>query len=103
MTTDVDPELDEVPPHYEVEIKTSWGEFDYIVDAFTGEVLRGQKDLLNYVPEGNGQSVEQPNTGTPDDGPTRASIRNRRNRQWYSRILSCRTRTQYHTPFRYIL
>ena len=64
VTTDVDPELDEVPPHYEVGIKTSWGEFDYIVDAFTGEVLRGQKDLLNYVPGGNGQSVEQPNTGT---------------------------------------
>ena len=49
-TTDVDPELKEVPPHYEVELKTAWGEFDYIVDAFTGEVLSGPKDLLNQTP-----------------------------------------------------
>ena len=45
--TDVDPELDENPPHYEVELKTAWGEFEYIVDAFTGEVLSGPKDVLN--------------------------------------------------------
>ena len=44
-TTDVDPELDENPPHYEVELKTAWGEFEYIVDAFTGEVLSGPKDV----------------------------------------------------------
>ena len=45
--TDVDPELDENPPHYEVELKTAWGEFEYIVDAFTGEVLSGPRDVLN--------------------------------------------------------
>ena len=50
VTADVDPELDEYPPHYEVELKTAWGEFEYIVDAFTGEVLSGQKDLLNQTP-----------------------------------------------------
>lgn len=44
---DVDPELDEVPPHYDVELKTAWGEFDYTVDAFTGEVLSGPRDVLN--------------------------------------------------------
>ncbi len=47
VTTDVDPELDEVPPHYEVELKTAWGKFEYIVDAFTGEVLSGPQDVLN--------------------------------------------------------
>ena len=47
VTADVDPELDELPPCYEVELKTAWGEFDYLVDAFTGEVLSGQRDLLN--------------------------------------------------------
>ena len=53
VTTDVDPELDENPPHYEVELKTAWGEFAYIVDAFTGEVLSGQKDLLNTTGPGS--------------------------------------------------
>ncbi len=57
VTTDVDPELDENPPHYEVELKTAWGEFEYIVDAFTGEVLRGQKDLLNQSPAGQDSPV----------------------------------------------
>ncbi len=58
--TDVDPELDEQPPHYDVEIKTAFGEFDYIVDAFTGEVLSGQKDLLNTAAPGS-----QGETGMP--------------------------------------
>lgn len=49
-TTDVDPELEE--GIYEVELHTAWGDFDYTVDAFTGEVLSGQKDLLNQAPAG---------------------------------------------------
>ena len=56
--TDVDPELDENPPHYEVELKTAWGEFEYIVDAFTGEVLSGQKDVLNQAPVGKDTLVD---------------------------------------------
>ena len=43
--TDVDPELEE--GIYEVELKTAFGDFDYIVDAFTGKVLSGPKDVLN--------------------------------------------------------
>ena len=43
---EVDAELDEVPAHYEVELHTAWGEFEYLVDAYTGNVLSGQKDLL---------------------------------------------------------
>lgn len=38
---DVDPELDEYPAHYEVELITAQGEFDYDVDAWTGEILKG--------------------------------------------------------------
>lgn len=49
-TTDVDPELEK--GIYEVELHTAWGDFDYTVDAFTGEVLSGQKDLLNQTPAG---------------------------------------------------
>ena len=49
VTTEVDPELDESPAHYEVELHTQWGEFEYLVDAYTGKVLSGQKDLLAAV------------------------------------------------------
>ena len=40
VTAEVDSE------HYEVELHTAWGEFEYLVDAYTGNVLSGQKDLL---------------------------------------------------------
>ena len=63
VVADVDPELDENPPHYEVELKTAWGEFDYLVDAFTGEVLSGPRDLLNAsaaTPPASGTAPENP-------------------------------------------
>lgn len=46
VTAEVDSELDESPAHYEVELHTAWGGFEYLVDAYTGKVLSGQKDLL---------------------------------------------------------
>lgn len=46
VTSDVDPELDEMPAHYEVELDTLWGEFTYRIDAFTGAVLSGQADII---------------------------------------------------------
>ena len=46
VTAEVDSELDEFPAHYEVELHTAWGEFEYLVDAYTGKVISGQKDLL---------------------------------------------------------
>ena len=54
VTAEVDPELDESPAHYEVELHTAWGEFEYLVDAYTGKVLSGQKNLLATAPVGNG-------------------------------------------------
>ena len=53
VTAEVDPELDESPAHYEVELQTAWGEFEYLVDAYTGKVLSGQKDLLAAVSASN--------------------------------------------------
>lgn len=44
---DVDPELDEYPAHYEVELYTAGGEFSYDVDAWTGEVLKGPANVSN--------------------------------------------------------
>ena len=53
VTAEVDPELDESPAHYEVELQTARGEFKYLVDAYTGKVLSGQKDLLAAVSASN--------------------------------------------------
>ncbi len=53
VTAEVDSELDESPAHYEVELQTAWGEFKYLVDAYTGKVLSGQKDLLAAVSASN--------------------------------------------------
>ena len=53
VTAEVDSELDESPAHYEVELHTAWGEFEYLVDAYTGKVLSGQKDLLTTASVGN--------------------------------------------------
>ena len=53
VTAEVDSELDESPAHYEVELHTAWGEFEYLVDAYTGKVLSGQKDLPATAPVGD--------------------------------------------------
>lgn len=53
VTWDADPELDETPAHYEVELHhVTLGDFAYKVDAYTGEVLEGKPDILQsvYVP-----------------------------------------------------
>lgn len=49
VTWDVDPELDEYPAHYEVELKTAFGEFDYEIGAYDGELLRGVPDVLHIA------------------------------------------------------
>ncbi len=49
VTVEVDSELDESPAHYGVELHTARGEFEYLVDAYTGKVLSGQKDVLAAV------------------------------------------------------
>lgn len=61
---DVDAELDENPPHYEVEIETASGEFDYRIDAYTGEVLQGQANIGGTVTGGNGNG----NSGSSGNG-----------------------------------
>lgn len=64
VTAEVDPELDESPAHYEVELQTAWGEFEYLVDAYTGKVLSGQKDLPATAPVGD----ETAKSSAPSDG-----------------------------------
>ena len=64
VTAEVDPELDESPAHYEVELHTAWGEFEYLVDAYTGKVLSGQKDLLTTASTPN--ETTKPSGQKPD-------------------------------------
>ncbi len=59
VTTDADPELEDVNPHYDVDIHTQFGEFEYRVDAFTGEVLSGPKNIVSQASGGSSQSGNQ--------------------------------------------
>ena len=53
----VDPELDESPAHYEVEITSQTGEeFEYKVDAYTGAILESKREAA----DGTGVPVVQP-------------------------------------------
>ena len=68
--SEVDSELDEFPAHYEVELHTAWGEFEYLVDAYTGKVLSGQKDLPATAPVGD--ETAKPIAPTGDIGHAKA-------------------------------
>ena len=67
VTAEVDPELDESPAHYEVELHAAWGEFEYLVDAYTGKVLSGQKDLLATASVGNEATKPSAPSGAVQD------------------------------------
>lgn len=68
VTAEVDSELDESPAHYEVELHTAWGEFEYLVDAYTGKVISGQKDLLTTASTPN--ATTKPSDQKPDPSGT---------------------------------
>ena len=72
VTAEIDSELDESPAHYEVELHTAWGEFEYLVDAYTGKVLSGQKDLLATAPTGDETAKPTAPSGGADIGHAKA-------------------------------
>ena len=72
VTAEVDSELDESTAHYEVELHTAWGEFEYLVDAYTGKVLSGQKDLLATAPAGDEAAKPTAPSGGADIGHAKA-------------------------------
>ena len=75
VTAEVDPELDEFPAHYEVELQTAWGEFEYLVDAYTGKVISGQKDLLTTASTPSTPNVTtKPSDQKPDPSGTAQDI-----------------------------
>lgn len=50
VTSETDPELDEAPAHYEVELHhPTLGDFEYKIDAYTGEVLEGTPNILQSI------------------------------------------------------
>ena len=58
----VDPELDESPAHYEVEITSQTGEeFEYKVDAYTGAILESKREAA----DGTEEPVVQPSNPAP--------------------------------------
>lgn len=58
----VDPELDESPAHYEVEITSQSGEeFEYKIDAYTGTILESKREAA----DGAETSTEQPTKPVP--------------------------------------
>ena len=67
VTAEVDSELDESPAHYEVELHAAWGEFEYLVDAYTGKVLSGQKNLLATASVGNEATKPSAPSGAVQD------------------------------------
>ena len=57
-SVDVDPELDEEVPHYEVELsQPGRDEQEYLVDAFTGELLSGGPTVLSSDPAEHEQNA----------------------------------------------
>ena len=58
----VDPELDESPAHYEVEITSQTGEeFEYKIDAYTGAILESKREAA----DGTEAPVVQPSKPAP--------------------------------------
>ena len=66
LTWEVDPELDEVPPHYEVELHQGGQEYEYKIQAYTGEIL-----YSNTQPDDDDDSAPAV-TGTTDIGTEKA-------------------------------
>ena len=69
--SEVDPELDESPAHYEVEIKSQTGEeFEYKIDAYTGAILESKREAA----DGTEVPVVQPSkpAASGDIGYTKA-------------------------------
>lgn len=61
ITWEAEPELDEFPAHYEVELRhVTLGGFDYEVDAYTGEILKGIPDILQSSTASSGAEAAAP-------------------------------------------
>lgn len=65
VTWSVDPELDESPAHYDVELHhITLGDYEYKVDAYTGEVFEGKANLFQEAPPTDAPAEESASAGT---------------------------------------
>ncbi len=65
LSCETDAELDDTPPHYEVELKNENGEeYEYKLDAFTGAILSVKQDIDDDTP------VSRPSATTPAAKPS---------------------------------
>lgn len=67
VTSETDPELDEAPPYYEVELHhPTLGDFTYKIDAYTGAVLEGTSNIMGLTRDASAPQTPAPETAAPE-------------------------------------
>lgn len=73
--SEVDPELDETPAHYEVELTSETGEeFEYKIDAYTGTVLESKREGTASTGTSAGQLPQLPSPDQIDYAKIKAKV-----------------------------
>lgn len=73
--SEVDPELDEIPAHYEVELTSETGEeFEYQIDAYTGTVLESKREGTAGTGTSAGQLPQLPSPDQLDYAKIKAKV-----------------------------
>lgn len=75
LYSEVDPELDETPAHYEVELTSETGEeFEYKIDAYTGTVLESKREGEKGAGTSAGQLPQLPSPDQLDYAKIKAKV-----------------------------
>ncbi len=75
LYSEVDPELDETPAHYEVELTSETGEeFEYKIDAYTGTVLESKREGEKGTGTSAGQLPQLPSMDQIDYAKIKAKV-----------------------------
>ena len=73
--SEVDPELDETPAHYEVELTSETGEeFEYKIDAYTGTILESKREGEKGTGTSAGQLPQLPSPDQLDYAKIKAKV-----------------------------
>lgn len=75
LYSEVDPELDEIPAHYEVELTSETGEeFEYKIDAYTGTILESKREGEKGTGTSAGQLPQLPSPDQLDYAKIKAKV-----------------------------
>ena len=75
LYSEVDPELDEIPAHYEVELTSETGEeFEYKIDAYTGTILESKRESEKGTGTSAGQLPQLPSMDQIDYAKIKAKV-----------------------------